>query len=108
MTRSFPERDWKVFREIREVALERLCDRALGDAKAVIDNAAKTQHERFLELFDLLVERNQDVARGFDDPRRSAMLSQLAFIYRLGLLEADELARFSSGTREMIESLAKL
>jgi len=108
MTHPFPERDWKIFREVREVALERLCERALGDAKAVVEDATKTHHQRFLELFDLLVERNRDVARGFDDLRRSTMLPQLAFILRLGLLEADEFGRFSSGTREMVEALAKL
>lgn len=36
------------------------------------------------------------------------MLTQLSFIHRLGLLEGDELSRFSAGTRETIEFLAKL
>jgi hypothetical protein len=61
----------------------------------------------FLELLALPADRNQDVARGFDGARRSVMLAQLSFIHRLGLLEAEELDRFSSGTRETIESLAK-
>jgi len=105
---GFPERDWKVFRELREVALERLCERALGDAMAVIENRDEPHHKRFLELFDLLVDRNQDIARGFDAPRRSAMLAQLSFIHSLGLLESDELARLSASTLEAIESRAKL
>lgn len=102
-----PERDWKVFRELREVALERLCERALRDATAVIEASSKTHHERFLELYTLVGERNRDIARGFDGARRSAMLIQLAFMHRLGLLEADELDRFSSSTRERIEALVK-
>jgi hypothetical protein len=105
--RSF-ERDWKVFRELREVALDRLCARILGEATAVIEDSAKTNHERFLELYRLIVDRNQDIARGFNAPRRSVMLSQLLFIHHLGLLEVEELARFSASTRETIESLAKL
>jgi hypothetical protein len=108
MTNPFPERDWKVFRELREVALERLCERALGDASVVIGKPDKTHHERFLELFALVADRNREVARGFDAPRRSAMLLQLTFINGLGLLEADELARFSDRIRETLESLAKL
>jgi len=103
-----PEQDWKVFRELREVALERLCERALGDAMAVIEKRDESHHKRFLELFDLLVDRNQDIARGFDAPRRSAMLAQLSFIHSLELLESDELARLSASTLEAIESRAKL
>lgn len=102
-----PERDWKVFRELREVALERLCERALRDAKAVLENSSKTHHERFLELYTLVGERNRDIARGFDGLSRSRMLEQIVFMHRLGLLEADELDRFSSSTREKIESLVK-
>lgn len=74
----------------------------------MIESPSKTHHERFLELVDLLVDRNDEIARGFDTPRRSVMLLQLAFIHRLGLLEADELDRFSAGTRETVESLSKL
>jgi hypothetical protein len=75
---------------------------------AVIENSSKTNHARLLELYSLVVDRNQDIARGFDAPRRSVMISQLLFIHRLGLLEVDELERFSARTRETIESLAKL
>ncbi len=108
MPPEIPEKDWKVFRELREVALERLCQRALRDAKAVVEKPATSQRERFSELFALVEERNEQIARGFDDPKRSAMLLQLAFIHRLGLLESQELARFSEGIRARIESLAKL
>jgi len=103
-----PERDWKVFREVRKLALERLCDRVLEEATAVIEDTSKTSHERFLGLFDVLGERNQEVARGFDDPKRSTMIFQLAFIQLLGLLEPEELARFSESTRDTLETLAQL
>lgn len=108
MTRSVPERDWKVFRELREVALERLCERGLGEAKAVIENPDKTHHQRFLELYKVLVDLNRDIGRSFDGPKRSAMIAQLSYIHSLGVLEADELARFSDGTRETLETLANL
>ena len=108
MRTEIPERDWKVFREVREDALERLCERALRDAKALVEDSSRTHHERFLELFALVVEQNERVARGFDDPKRSAMLAQLAFLCGLGLLEGEELARFSEGTQERLRALAKL
>lgn len=108
MGQEVTERDWKVFRELRELALERLCERTLDDAVAVVDNPDKTHHERFRELFGLVVDRNKDIARGFDVLKRSAMITQLSVMDSLGLLEADELARFSANTRKTLEFLAKL
>lgn len=108
MPAEIPEKDWKAFRELREVALERLCQRALRDAKAVVENPSTSHYERFSELFALVTGRNELIARDFDNPRRSAMLFQLASIHSLGLLESQELARFSEGIRERVESLAKL
>ncbi len=108
MAHGFPESDWKVFRELREVALERLCERILGEAAALISNSNSTHHERFGRLFGLIRDRNHDVARSFDGPKRSAMLAQLAVIQSLGLLEPSEMALFSAETRETAESLANL
>jgi hypothetical protein len=108
MSQGFPESDWKLFRELREVALERLCERVLDEATTVISDSACTHHERFGQLFGLIRDRNHDIARGFDGPKRSAMLAQLAVIHSLGLLEPSEIARFSTETRETIESLANL
>lgn len=108
MSHGFPESDWKAFRELREVALERLCERILDEVSAVISNPRRTHHERFGELFGLIRDRNHDIARGFDGPKRSAMLAQLAVIDSLGLLEPSEMERFSAETRETVESLARL
>jgi hypothetical protein len=108
MPHGIPESDWKVFRELREVALERFCDRALQESRSLISDSTNTHYERFRALFGLVGERNRDIARGFDGPKRSAMLVQLSVIHSLGLLEPTDLARFSDETRETIESLASL
>lgn len=101
-----PERDWRTFRENREIALERLCERALRDAKAVVEDSSKPARERFRRLFGLVGERDDLIAKGFDAPRRSAMYFQLAFLVKLRLVESAELASFSAATRERVESLA--
>jgi hypothetical protein len=103
MTRDFPERDWKVFRELHKVALGRLCDRILAEARAQIDQPAKSSHERYLSLFKLIQDRNDDIARGFDNPRRSTAILQIAIIRSMGLLMDEELRRFSPETIEIIE-----
>jgi len=104
MSRDLPERDWKLFRELRELALERLCRRILEELQSRIEDRSRTYHERYLDVLDVLKERDREIARAFDGPRRSRMLQQLGAIQALGLLEADELARFTAGTRDRIEA----
>jgi hypothetical protein len=93
---GFPEPDWRAFRELREVALERFCKRTLDDLESFRVDESRSHHERDAEL-----------AQAFNDPRRSRMIPQLAAIHAYGLLEPEELARFTSETRSTIEDLAR-
>lgn len=107
MEHEFPESDWRAFRELRQVALERFCKRVLDEVPRFAPQMARSCHELYLELFRWLGERNDELARAFDDPRRSQMVWQLAAIHAYGLLEPDEFARFTPQTRERILLLAK-
>ncbi len=102
-----PESDWKVFRELRELALDRFCKRVLDELEPLRVNASRSHHERYLDVFHLLQGRDQELAHAFNDPRRSRMIVQLAAIHAHGLLEPDELARFTPRTCTTIEALAK-
>jgi hypothetical protein len=106
MAQDVPETDWKVFRELREVAIERYCKRILDEVERFRADASRSHHERYLALYRWLRDRNEDLAHAFDDPRRSQMLWQLAAIHAHGLLESNELAQFTAKTRKTIESLA--
>ena len=108
MSRSISERDWKVFRELRQVALERLCDKILAEAKAEIERPAKTSHEKYLSLYKLMEERDDDVARGFNDFRRSTALMQIGIIHSMGLFTGEELRRFSPETLQIIKMYANI
>jgi hypothetical protein len=108
MSRSISERDWKVFRELREVALGRLCDKILAEAKAEIERPAKSSHEKYLTLYKLMDKRDDDVARGFDDFRRSTALMQIGIIHSMGLFTGEELRRFSPETLQIIEMYASI
>ena len=101
------EADWKIFRELREVALERFCSRVLDELEPLRLDASRSHHERYLAVYRLLQERDQELAHAFNDPRRSQMIMQLAAIHAYGLLEPGELARFTPQTRDTIESLAE-
>jgi hypothetical protein len=106
MRHEFPESDWKVFSKLRLVALERFCKRVLDGVSRFPLGTEPSYHQRYLELFRWLGERNDELGNAFDNPRRSHMLWQLAAIYAYGLLEPDEFARFTSPTRERIQALA--
>lgn len=102
--RDIPERDWKVFRTVREAALDRFCARVLKKAASVIQDKG-TNHERYLRLYRLLQERDRDIAFAFNDFRRSTAIIQLARIHALGVVTNEELARFSPETRELVVAL---
>ena len=107
MKHELPESDWKIFRQLRLVALERFCKRVLDEVPRFSLDTERSYHQRYLGLFRWLGDRNDELAKAFDDPRRSQMLWQLAAICAYGLLTPDELARFTPHTRELIQHLAQ-
>jgi hypothetical protein len=104
MARDFPESDWKVFRRLREVALERFCGRVLEDARIVASKQG-SRHERYLEVYRLIDRKDDELARAFNDSRRSNATVQLALIRAHGLLTEEEIAAFTAQTRQSVESL---
>lgn len=108
MTRSIAEPDWKVFKELHPIALRRFCDRALEEAAAILANWEKDSQERFLALHELVRNRHRDLARLFDDYRRSTALIQLASMASYGLLTESDLARLTPEGRATVRIWASL
>lgn len=105
MSREIKESDWKLFRQLHSVALERFCQRILSEVEGISNDNEKSFHQRYSDVFDTIDGRNQEIAHAFDNPRRSAALMQLATIRSRGLLTDDEFQQFSEETRELIEVL---
>ncbi len=103
MTRELPESEWRTFRELREVALERFCKRVLDDIRPLMETSTGSYHERYLEIFRMLGDRDEALGRAFDNPRRSQMLFQLVAIDQLELLTPEEWDRFRPETLQKIE-----
>jgi hypothetical protein len=103
---NVPESDWKAFRELREVALQRFCEHVLEELLAVTRDRSRSPHERYLAVFRLIQERDEQLADAFNHPARSRMILQLATIRALGVLSPSELERFTQETRSILESLA--
>jgi hypothetical protein len=96
---DFPETDWKHLRSIKDAALDRFCERALRECSEVIADPARTAHERYLAIFEVLGKRNDELSSAFDGLRRSTALPQLMTMRGLGLVTDEEMAGFSPDTR---------
>jgi hypothetical protein len=106
IVRTISESDWKLFRQLHPIALERFCQRVLSDIEGLAEDDAKTSHERYLAIYGLTQRRDSELAEIFNDQRRSTAVEQLAHMCALNLVADDEMARFSSETREVVRFLA--
>lgn len=103
MVHQIKESDWKLLRQLQPLALERFCQRVLVDIEHLTAKANESYHRRFLDVFSLLNSRNKELARAFDDLRRSNALERLALMIDSQLLGAEEFSRFSLETRRAVE-----
>jgi hypothetical protein len=103
MQRDIKESDWKLFRKVRELALERFCQRVLDEVEALKADVAKSAHERYIGIYRLTRERDRELADMFNAPGRSVAAMQLCMIARDGLVTEEELAQFSAELRGHVE-----
>lgn len=96
------ESDWKVFRQLHPIAVERYCQRVLAENQELANDTTQTAHERYLAIFRLYFHRNKEMARLFDDFRRSTALWQIAAIKGSGLFTDEEFAQFSEETQNLV------
>jgi hypothetical protein len=108
MTEGVPEADWKVFREIREEALQRFCARTREEVAGLCAEPARRPHDRYRDVVQLLRDRDRELAGAIDDLRRSRMHLQLAAMVSLDLLRDEELQRLSSPTLERLRLIAEV
>ena len=69
MRHEFPESDWKSFSELRLVALERFCKRVLDEVPRFPLDTERSYHQRYLELFHWLGERNDELGKCHRTPK---------------------------------------
>ena len=89
------ESDWKKFKRVRALALERFSQWVLDDAARIHARKSSTAYERYLELYRLFQDRDRGMAKTFDDPRRSTASLSLMLMWRQGLVTEEEMSAFS-------------
>jgi hypothetical protein len=102
---TISEAGWKVLRHVHPLALERYCEHVLAEIERVTHNSAQSAHQRYLDIFKIIEQRDREMASTFDDPKRSNALTMLARMRSEGLLMEDEFSSLSPETRGAIQSL---
>ncbi len=74
------ESDWKLFVNIKELALEAYCVRALAEMQSLITDQDQDAHTRFVALYQLLQARNKQLAFIFEGHSRSKAALQLRIL----------------------------
>ncbi len=108
MLGHIPESDWRHFKRVHEVLLERFCQRTLDDLAAMLRAREGSAHEQYRRAYQFLEERDEEMSRAFDDFRRSTAVMQLAIMRRMGLLSDDELSVFSERTQQVVRGVDSL
>lgn len=99
---TIAESDWKKFKKVRGVALERLSQRILEECKAICDDDSQSAHEKYGDLYGLIQKRNREMAAAFDDFRRSTAIQCLMLMSQSGLLREGEISEFSHEVQRLI------
>jgi hypothetical protein len=107
MTKHQPESDWKVFRSLNELALERFCEQVLNEIKRACDASEKTWHERYGSVYGLVEERDKLLASMFDGFSRSTAFWKIAVMWKRGLIHDDELQPLTQETLKRLRSLGE-
>ena len=99
MHNQISETDWKLLRRLEPIALGRFCQAVLSEVALLASNSAKDSHARYLKLFKLIQERDEELGEAFNDMKRSMAYVKLARMRSLGLITDEEFAEFSEQTR---------
>ncbi len=102
MVQNIPESDWRHFKRVHQLLLERFCQRTLDELAAVLRAGEGTAHERYCRAYALLEKRDKALARAFDDFRRSTAVMQLVIMRTMGLLGDEELKVFTERTQQAV------
>ncbi len=98
--------DWKHLSRLKPLALDRLCQRILSEAQAIIADAAEGNHHQvYLALYRHMKERDRLIADCFDDWSRSRALVQLMLWRQHRLITDEEFAALSPQTRSAVAFL---
>jgi len=106
--RDIKESDWKLFKPLREIALERFCERVLDEIARITSDSTKSKHERYAAIYQLVRERDKEIDPIFDHLRRSTAVQQICAFRAHDLLTEQELRQFSPELVKSVEGTLEI
>lgn len=96
------ESEWKKFKNLKEICLEHYCKAVIEETKEICEVNEKSSHEKYIDLYQMIRKRDKDLGKAFDGLSRSQAYYQLMMMYRMGLVEENELEAFEPKTKNNI------
>jgi hypothetical protein len=106
MSGGIPEADWRVFRGLHPIWIERFCKRVNDELLRVLSDDSRGAHERYLAAYKLMHKMDEEIGNAFNDFRRSTAIVQIAIIRKLGVITDEEFGRFSESTRAFLQDFS--
>ena len=100
--------DWKLFKPLRDLALERFCERVLDEVSRIGSDQKKSKHERYVKIYRLMRKRDKEIDRIFDSLRRSTAVFQICAFRAQDLLTEEELRQFSPELVTSVENFVRI
>ena len=102
MVTQISEPDWKLFRRLHSIVLDRFCQIVLSEVVQLASDSDKDSHTRYLDVYELIQKRDEEIGLTFNELKRSTAFMKLARMRSLGFVSDDEFAGFSSATQAVI------
>ncbi len=106
MPRDIAERDWKVFKELHAIAMDRFFEKAVKEMQPLLWAKNKPAQERFWDALTYAAKQRKQAARLFDGSSRSNTSFMAGLIYANQFLTDEEIARFTPELQEQLRSIA--
>ena len=89
------ESDWKLFKKVKESALEKFCAEALSGIDEAMNKEDGSFHGKYLNVYRLIENADNKLSLLFDGHSRSKAVIQLMLMRREGLVTDSELEGMS-------------
>jgi len=101
------EKDWKTMRSIKDELLQELCSRINQQSSQILNDTAKTSHQRYGDLYDHVKDSDRIVADCFDGWSRSRLNMKISFLRHHKLLTDEHVKHFSDSAQEWMKMTDK-
>lgn len=103
------EKDWKHFKKLHELAVNRFSKETLSKISQIIaSKETETKHEKYLEIYQYIKKRDKLLGDCFNEYRRSTAKLSILQIYNLGFFTPEEFNQFSDDVKDFVRKCNEL